>query len=63
MPWKIIASAFGWKAAHDDEADLLVVWHPKLRRHYSGVDAWKQAVLQSIRSPSVHPLLRREGRP
>ena len=62
MPWKIIASAFGWKAAHDDE-NLLVVWHPKLCRHYSGTDAWRQAVLLSIRSPSARPLLRREGRP
>ncbi|QRG06869.1 hypothetical protein EZH22_29190 [Xanthobacter dioxanivorans] len=63
MLWKITDSAFGWKAAHDDDKDLLVVWHSKLRRHYSGADAWKQAVLLSIRPPSAHPLLRREGRP
>ncbi|OYX01804.1 MAG: hypothetical protein B7Z15_19375 [Rhizobiales bacterium 32-66-8] len=62
MPWKIIASAFGWKAAHDDEEGPLVVWHPKLRRHCSGADAWRQAVLLSIRSPSAHPLFGREGR-
>ncbi|MFH1557091.1 MAG: hypothetical protein B7Y01_05510 [Xanthobacter sp. 17-67-6] len=63
MPWKIIASAFGWKAADDEDENLLVVWHPKLSRHYSGADAWRRAVLLSIRSPSAHPLLRREGRP
>jgi len=63
MPWKIIASAFGWKAANDDEEGLLVVRHPKLRRRYSGADAWRQAVLLSIRSPSARPLLGREGRP
>jgi hypothetical protein len=63
MPWKIVASAFGWKAVHDDEEGLLVVWHPKLRRHYSGAGAWRQAVLLSIRSRSARPLLGREGRP
>ena len=63
MPWKIIACAFGWTVAGTGGNDLLVVWHPKLRRHYSGTDAWRQAVLLSIRSPSAHPLLGREGRP
>lgn len=63
MSWKIIACAFGWKAAHDDDEDGLVVWHSKLRRHYSGADAWKQVVLLSIRSPSARPVLHRQGRP
>ncbi|WP_454659132.1 hypothetical protein [Bosea beijingensis] len=63
MPWKIIVSAFGWKAAHDDDENPLVVWYPNLRRHYSGAEAWRRAVLLSIRSPSAHPVLCREGRP
>lgn len=52
MPWKIIASAFGWKAARDDDDNRLVVWHPKLRRHFSGPDAWKHAVLLSVHAPA-----------
>ena len=63
MPWKIIASAFGWKAARDDGEGHLVVWHPKLRRQFAGADAWKQAILLSIRAPSAHPVLRGEGQP
>ncbi|MBX9827956.1 MAG: hypothetical protein K2Y27_23545 [Xanthobacteraceae bacterium] len=53
MPWKIIAAAFGWKPAHDDDENVLVVWHPKLRRHFTGADAWKRAVLLSVRAPTA----------
>ncbi|MEP9356370.1 hypothetical protein ABLE93_22705 [Xanthobacter sp. KR7-65] len=63
MPWKIVAAAFGWKAAHRDDESLLVVRHPRLRRHFSGPGAWKQAVLLSIRAPAALPALRKEGRP
>lgn len=63
MPWKIIASAFGWRPADDDDEGLLVVRHPTLRRRFSGPGAWKQAVLLSIRAPSALPALRKEGRP
>lgn len=61
MPWTIIAAAFGWHDAHDDEENVLVVWHPKLRRHFTGVDAWKHAVLLSIRAPGTRDALGREG--
>lgn len=63
MPWKIIASAFGWKAAHRDDEILLVVRHPRLRCRFSGPGAWKQAVLLSIRAPSALPALCKEDRP
>ncbi len=63
MHWKIIASAFGWRDAHDDDEDLLVVWHPRLRRHFTGQGAWRQAVLLSIRAPSGVPAHRKEVRP
>ena len=53
MHWKIIALDFGWRTAHDDEEDRPVVRHPKLRRHFTGADAWREAVLLSIRAPSA----------
>lgn len=59
MHWKIIAVAFGWRLARDDEEGLYVVWHPKLRRHFAGEDGWKDAVFFSIRSPCS---FRRDGR-
>ncbi len=52
MPWKIIVSAFGWKAARDDDDNRLVVRHPKLRRHFTGPDAWKRAVRLSVHAPT-----------
>jgi hypothetical protein len=41
MPWQLIALAFGWRAAADEHRGTprLVVWHPRLRRHFTGVDA------------------------
>lgn len=61
MHW-IIALAFGWRTAHDDE-DCLMVRHPKLRRHFTGADAWRGAVLLSIREPSAARIVRKEARP
>jgi hypothetical protein len=62
MHWKIIATAFGWRPAKDEEGDppLLVVWHPRLRRHFTGADAWKRAVLLSVRAPDTRNGLPRE---
>lgn len=61
MHWKIIATAFGWKAARDDD-NRLIVRHPKLRRHFTGPDAWKRAVLLSVHAPAQpdFPRVRRE---
>jgi hypothetical protein len=53
MHWKIIASAFGWKTARDADDNRLVVWHPKLRRHFTGPEAWKRAVLLSVHAPTA----------
>lgn len=52
MHWKIIATAFGWKTARDDDDNRLVVWHPKPRRHFTGAEAWKRAVLLSVHAPT-----------
>lgn len=51
MPWHLIAKAFGWRAAtdEDDIPSLLVVWHPRLKRHFRD-DAWKRAVRLSVHS-------------
>ena len=53
MPWHRIATAFGWREATDEDgiAPVLVVWHPRLERHYSGDDAWKLAVRLSVHAP------------
>jgi hypothetical protein len=55
MPWRLIATAFGWRAAADEDGPMpvLVVWHPRLRRHFSGPGAWRHAVLLSIRAPAA----------
>lgn len=66
MPWKLIATAFGWRAASDEDGDtpFLVVRHPRLRRHFTGIDAWQRAVLFSIRAPEARPsLFQKEPRP
>ena len=63
MHWKIIALAFGWRTAHDDDEDCLVVRHPKRRRHFAGADAWRGAVLLSIRAPSAARANRKEAQP
>lgn len=53
MPWHLIAKAFGWRAATDEDGirPVLVVWHPRLKRHFSGDDAWKRAVRLSVHAP------------
>jgi hypothetical protein len=55
MPWQLIAIAFGWRAANgpDRKKPLLVVWHPGLRRHFAGTDAWKRAVRLSVHAPDT----------
>jgi hypothetical protein len=55
MPWQLIAIAFGWRAANGPDHDKahLVVWHPRLRRHFAGADAWKRAVRLSVRAPDT----------
>ncbi len=63
MHWKIIALAFGWRTAHDDDENRVVAWHPKLRRHFTGADAWRGAVLLSIRAPSAARANRKEAQP
>lgn len=63
MHWKIIALAFGWRTAHDADENHIVVWHSKLRRHFTGSDAWRRAVLLSIRAPSAARADRKEARP
>jgi hypothetical protein len=57
MPWRLIAKAFGWRTANDEDSEtpLLVVWHPRLRRHFTGYDAWRRAVRVSVRAPEPYP--------
>lgn len=57
MPWRLIAKAFGWRAATDEDGEtpVLVVWHPLLRRHFTGSDAWKHAVRLSVHAPRQDP--------
>lgn len=57
MPWRLIARAFGWRTAndYDGEAPLLVIWHPRLRRHFTGSDARRRAVRVSVRAPDPYP--------
>lgn len=57
MPWRLIAKAFRWRTATDEDGEtpVLVVWHPLLRRHFTGADAWKHAVHLSVRAPRQDP--------
>ena len=57
MRWRLIAKAFGWRTATDEDGEMpvLVVWHPRLRRHFTGVDAWKHAVRLSVHAPRQDP--------
>jgi hypothetical protein len=56
MPWHLIAKAFGWRAATDEDGItlVLVVWHPRLKRRFSGDDAWKRAVRLSVQAPEFN---------
>jgi hypothetical protein len=55
MPGQLIAIAFGWRAATGEDRGMprLVVWHPGLRRHFTGADAWKRAVRLSVHAPDT----------
>ena len=57
MPWRLIAKAFGWRAATDEDGEtpVLVVWHPRLRRHFTGAGAWEHAVRLSVHAPRQDP--------
>jgi hypothetical protein len=57
MPWRLIAKAFGWRAATDEDGEMpvLVVWHPRLRRNFTGTDTWRRAVWISIHAPKPYP--------
>jgi hypothetical protein len=33
---------------------FVVVWHPQLRRHFTGSDAWRRAVRLSIHAPNSY---------
>jgi hypothetical protein len=57
MPWRLIAKAFGWRTARDEDGEtpILVVWHPRLRRYFTGSDAWRRAVRVSIHAPQPCP--------
>ena len=56
MPWRLIAKAFGWQTATDEDGEMpfVVVWHPQLRRHFTGSDAWRRAVRLSIHAPNSY---------
>ncbi len=62
VPWKLIAIAFGWRASFRLEGahPRLVIHHRRHSARLAGADAWKRAVLISIRAPEfVNP----KGRP
>lgn len=64
IPWKAIAVRFGWRAAFGMEGALprLVVQHKRYRHRFTGADAWKRAVLVSIRAPRFNHPARRPNR-
>jgi hypothetical protein len=59
MSWHLIAKAFGWHEATDKDGitPVLVVRHPRLKRHFSGSDAWKRAVRLSVHAPEFSAVL------
>lgn len=59
VPWKLIAVAFGWRANFPLERarPRLVVHHKRHRDRLAGAEAWKRAVLISIRAPGfINPI-------
>ena len=69
MPWRLIAKAFGWRSATDEDGETpgLVVWHPGLGRHFTGSDAfygyrYGLELLTCVTPLAVHSL-RAVGRP
>jgi hypothetical protein len=64
MPWRLIAKTFGWRTATDEDGEtpVLVVWHPRLRQHFTGSDAWRHAVSVSIHAPKPYsPAVDKKG--
>ncbi|WP_404406841.1 hypothetical protein [Pelagibacterium halotolerans] len=62
VPWRLIAMAFGWRASFRLEGahPRLVIHHRRFCDRFAGADAWKRAVLISIRAPGfINPT----GRP
>lgn len=62
VPWKLIAMAFGWRSSFrlKGARPRLVTHHKNHTERLACVDAWKRAVLISIRAPEfVYP----KGRP
>jgi len=57
MPWRLIAKAFGWQTATDGDGEMpfLIVWQPRLRRHFAGSGAWRRAARLSIHAPNSYP--------
>jgi hypothetical protein len=55
IPWKLIATVFGWEASFDIVAarPTLIVRHPRHRIRFTGADGWRQAVFHSIRTPAA----------
>lgn len=55
VPWKLIAMAFGWRAGFRLEGAYprLVIHHRRHSARLASADAWKRAVLISIRAPEV----------
>lgn len=53
VPWKLIATAFGWRASFRMEGahPKLIIHHRRYSTRFAGVDAWKRAVLTSIHAP------------
>lgn len=55
MPWKLIAKAFRWNARFDmvGGRPTLVVSNSRHAACFTGADAWKRAVLLSVRAPGA----------
>ncbi|WP_346433397.1 hypothetical protein [Oricola sp.] len=53
VPWKLIAMAFGWRASFRMEGShpRLIIHHKRHSTRFAVADAWKRAVLTSIRAP------------
>lgn len=45
---KFIAIMLGWQEAEDVETGELVVWHDACGVHFTGPDAWRNAVRLSL---------------
>jgi len=54
VPWKLIATAFGWRASFrmDGAHPRLIIHHKRHSTRFAAADAWKRAVRTSIHAPS-----------